>query len=72
MVQVRGETGGGKSVLIAALLMQYLQPYRVDGSEQLDVLVVIDLGGDLFTFNLLKAECERLGTHPQVVVSRPA
>jgi len=61
MMQVRGETGGGKSVLMSTLLMQFIQSYVVDGQEVIDPVVVIDLGGDLFTANLLLDECMRIG-----------
>lgn len=61
MMLTRGETGGGKSVLMAALLLQFLLPQMVGRSEVYSPVVVIDLGGDLFMANLLMDECERLG-----------
>ncbi|QEG36214.1 TraM recognition site of TraD and TraG [Bythopirellula goksoeyrii] len=61
MMQIRGMTSGGKSVLMTSLMLQYLQPYQVGGKEVIDPLCIVDLGGDLFTFNLIMEECIRLG-----------
>ncbi|QEG36215.1 hypothetical protein [Bythopirellula goksoeyrii] len=56
MMQIRGETGGKKSVLMTSLILQYLQPYQVGGKEVIDPLCIVDLGGDLFTYNVIKEE----------------
>ena len=61
MMQTRGETGGGKSLLTTALALQYLQPYTVNGRQAFDPLVFLDFGGDLFSFHAIHEECERLG-----------
>jgi len=61
MMQTRGETGGGKSLLTTALALQYLLPYTVTGQQVFDPLVFLDFGGDLFSFHAIKEECERLG-----------
>ncbi len=61
MMQIRGETGGGKSLLTTALALQYLQPYRVAGRQVFDPMAYFDFGGDLFSYHTMKEECERLG-----------
>lgn len=61
MMQVRGETGGGKSLLIAKIVLQYLELGAMFRQAAECPIVVIDLGGDLFLINLLMERCHQLG-----------
>lgn len=61
MLQIRGITGGGKSMLMTQLHLQYLEPYTIGRQKSLSPLCIIDLGGDLFGFNMIKKRCEELG-----------
>lgn len=60
---VRGMTRSGKTILEATLLSSYLRMNRP--------LLVIDLAGDLFLWNVLREQCESLGRKFETVSMDP-
>ncbi|MEM8671144.1 MAG: type IV secretory system conjugative DNA transfer family protein [Planctomycetota bacterium] len=57
--QIRGMTRSGKTILQALVLVSYLTTGRP--------LLIIDLAGDLYLWNLLKEECDSRGRNFQTV-----
>jgi len=58
---IRGGVGAGKTVTLANLASQLIEPYLRDGQPCRDPVVIVDLGADLFFYHAFAKACEDNG-----------